>query len=69
MIRALGGNRPVGPACEFHYRAGRYTAQYDAVLRKASTQAPAGPSSGPQVFEVAGSNVSGRMGAALGHMA
>lgn len=32
MIRALGGNRPVGPACEFDYRAGRHGTQYDAVL-------------------------------------
>jgi len=32
MVRALGGNRPVGPACESDYRAGHATAQYDGVL-------------------------------------
>jgi hypothetical protein len=32
MVRALGGNRPVGPACASDYRAGHATAQYDAVL-------------------------------------
>ncbi len=32
MTRALGGNRPVGPACESEYRAVAGGAQYDAVL-------------------------------------
>jgi len=32
MVRALGGNRPVGPACESDYRSGSVATQYDAVL-------------------------------------
>jgi hypothetical protein len=32
MFRALGGNRPVGPACAAKYRAGARAAQYDGVL-------------------------------------
>jgi hypothetical protein len=32
MFRALGGNRPVGPACDAKYRARSRAAQYDAVL-------------------------------------
>ena len=32
MICALGGNRPVGPACESDYRTGGAPMQYDGVL-------------------------------------
>jgi hypothetical protein len=32
MFRALGGNRPVGPACDAKYRTRSRAAQYDAVL-------------------------------------
>ena len=41
MICALGGNRPVGPACESDYRAGGVPMQYDGVL--ASGHSGSGP--------------------------
>jgi hypothetical protein len=44
MICALGGNRPVGPACESDYRTGCAPMQYDGVLVNGYSSAdPIGP--------------------------
>ena len=69
-LRALGGNRPVGPACNLHYRAGGAPTQYDGVLaERPRGVAPSGFRSGKplkNLNEVArGQNARN----CLGHMA